>query len=131
VRREHHDHVSAVLLRSGLDVPQLRDLRLEPTQEPVTQLRPTLLATAEHDRHLDLVAGLEEPHHVTLLGLVVVRIDLRPELHLLDDGLLLVTPRFARLQCALVLELAEVHELADRWAGLRRDLDQVKVRFLS
>ena len=64
---------------------------------------------------------------MTLLGLVVVRVDLRPELHLLDDGLLLVTPRFARLQCALVLELAEVHELAHRRARHRRNLDQVQV----
>ena len=34
---------------------------------------------------LTLSPCLEEPHDVALLGLVVVRVDLRPELHLLDD----------------------------------------------
>src|SRR5439155_17368953 len=126
-RSEDHDHVTAVLLRCRLDDAELSDLLLEPTQEPVPQLRAALLASAEHDRHLDLVALLQEPHHVTLLGLVVVRVDLRPELHLLDDGLLLVTPGLARLDVALVLELAKVHELAHRRAGHRRDLDQIQI----
>src|SRR3954453_900927 len=127
VGSQHHDHVAAVLLRTGLDETEIRDLFAEPAQEPETQLGATLLATPEHDRHLDLVTRLEEPHHVTLLGLVVVRVDLRPELHLLDDGLLLVAPRFAGLQCALVLELAEVHELAHRRPRHRSNLDQVQV----
>src|SRR4051794_30114034 len=127
VGSQHHDHVAAVLLRTGLDETEIRDLFAEPAQEPETQLGATLLATAEHDRHLDLVARLEEPDHVTLLGLVVVRVDLGAELHFLDDGLLLVAPGFARLECALVLELAEVHELAHRRARHRRYLDQIQV----
>ncbi|GAA1037147.1 hypothetical protein GCM10009557_49860 [Virgisporangium ochraceum] len=40
---------------------------------------------------------------------------------------MLVTPRFARLQCALVLELAEVHELAHWGACHWRNLDQIQV----
>src|SRR4051794_16431701 len=127
VGSQHHDHVAAVLLRTGLDETEIRDLFAEPAQEPETQLGATLLATPEHDRHLDLVARLEEPHHVTLLGLVVVRIDLRPELHFLDDGLLLVASRFAGLECALVLELAEVHELAHRRPRHRSNLDQIQI----
>src|SRR4051812_37152695 len=127
MRRQHHDHVSAVLLRTGLDKSQLRDLFAEPAQEPETQLGAALLATAEHDRHLDLVARLEEPHHVTLLGLVVVRVDLRTQLHLFDDGLLLVAPRLACLQCALILELAKVHELAHWRTRHGRNLDQIQI----
>src|SRR6266516_808828 len=67
VGRDHHDHVTAVLLRCGFHEPQLSDLFRELAQEPETQLRPALFATAEHDRHLDLVARPEEPDHVTLL----------------------------------------------------------------
>ena len=65
--------------------PSSCDVLGEPLQQPEAQLGPGLLAAAEHDRDLDLVALLEEPDDVTLLGLVVVRVDLRPELHLLDD----------------------------------------------
>ena len=68
---------------------------------------------------------------MTLLGRVVVRVDLRPELHLLDDRVGLVAPGLTRLLRALVLELAVVHELADRRPGHRGDLDQVEIGFLG
>jgi len=68
---------------------------------------------------------------MTLLGLVVVGVNLGAELLFLDNRHLLVTAGFTGLLRSLVLELAEVHEFADRWAGLRRNLDQVEVRFLS
>src|SRR5262245_14494256 len=34
VRADHHDHVSAVLLRVALDVPELGDVRRHPLQQP-------------------------------------------------------------------------------------------------
>ncbi len=43
------------------------------------------------------------------------------------DGHLLVLARLALLLCRLVLELAVVHDLADRWAGVRGYLDQVEI----
>src|SRR5690606_21808976 len=95
-----------------------------------TLFRSGLLATTEHDRDLDLVALLEEPDDVTLLGVVVVRVDLRPELHLLDDRVRLVLARLTGLHGRLVLELPVVHELAHGRTGVRRDLDQVQVVLL-
>jgi hypothetical protein len=65
------------------------------------------------------------------LGAVVVRIDLRAELDLLDDGLCLVLARLPGLQRRLILELAEVHELADRRPRGRGDLHEVEVRLLG
>ena len=53
---------------------------------------------------------------MTLLGLVVVRVDLGAKLHLLDDHVGLVPPCLAGLLGVLVLELPVVHELADRRA---------------
>src|SRR6266568_6551322 len=64
------------------------------------------------------------------LGAVVVRVDLRAELDLLDDRLRLVLTRFPGLDRGLVLELAVVHELADRRPRGGRDLDQIEVGFL-
>ena len=78
-----------------------------------------------------LSPAFEEPDDVTLLGLVVVRVDLRPELHLLDDRVDLLLAVLTGLHGRLVLELAVVHELADRRASHRGDLDQVEVGLLG
>jgi hypothetical protein len=67
---------------------------------------------------------------VALLGAVVVRVDLRAELDLLDDRLRLVLARFPGLDRGLVLELSVVHELTDRGACGRRNLDKIEVGLL-
>jgi hypothetical protein len=131
VRADDHGHVPAVLLGRGLDEAKLLDIAGKTLQQPEAQFGPGLLTPPEHDRHLDLVPRLEEPLDVALLGAIVVRVDLRPELDLLDDRLSLVLARFPGLQRGLVLELAVVHELADRRPCCRRDLYQIKVGFLG
>ena len=68
--------------------------------------------------------------HVALLGLVVMGVDLRAELLLLDHRELLVAAGLPGLLRALVLELAVVHELADRGAGGGSDLDEVELGLL-
>ena len=98
---------------------------------PEPEFGPGLLTPPEHNRDLDLVALLEEPLNVTLLGAVVVRVDLRPELDLLDDRLRLILARFPGLERGLVLELAVVHQLADRRTRRGRDFHQVEVGFLG
>src|SRR5699024_2146899 len=127
VGRHDHGHVAAVLLGAGLDVPGLGDVVRQSLEEPEPELGPRLLTATEHDRHLDLGALLQETDDVPLLGLVVMRVDLGPELLLLDHGLLLVLPGLALFLRLLVLELAVVHDLGDRRARVRRDLDQVQV----
>jgi hypothetical protein len=131
MRTDYHDHVPAVLLRLRLDEAKLLDVDREPLQQLVAEFRPGLLATTEHDRHLDLVALPKEPLDVALLGAVVVWIDLRPDLDFLDDRLSLVLARLPRLQRGLVLELAVVHQFADRRPRRGSDFDQVQVCFLG
>src|SRR6266545_592683 len=128
VRTDHHDHVPAVLLWTRLDVTELIDVLGEPGQQPAAELRPGLLTAAEHDGDFDLVTLPEEPHYVTLLGLVVMRVDLWPEFDLLDDRVRLVLPRLAGLHRRLVFELAVVHEPSDGRPRGGRDLDQVEIR---
>src|SRR5204862_6714210 len=84
------------------------------------------LAPAEHDRAAGLVALLEELADGLGLEVVVVLFGLGPELHFLelDDRLLLLG--LVGLLLRLVLELAVVHDLADRRLRHRRDLDQVE-----
>jgi hypothetical protein len=90
VRPDNHDHIPAVLLRLGLDEPELFDISGQSLQQPVAAVGPGLLASPEHDGYLDLVSLPQEPLDMALLGAIVMRVDLRPELDLLDDGLRLV-----------------------------------------
>src|ERR671928_2112135 len=84
--REHRDHVAPVLAGRAVDLGDLDEVGGQPLQQPPPELGVGHLAAAEHDGDLDLVALLEAPLDVALLGLVVVRVDLGPHLHLLDDG---------------------------------------------
>ncbi|BBY00631.1 hypothetical protein MSEO_11300 [Mycobacterium seoulense] len=54
-------------------------------------------------------------------------VDLRSQLLLFDDGLLLVAAGFARLLRRLVFELAVVHDLADGGSGIGGDFDKVEI----
>ena len=118
VRSQHHGHVAPVLLGRGLDEAEVGHVVSQSLQQPEAELCRPAATTTEHDRDLDLVAPSQEPDDVTLLGLVVVRVDLRSELHLLDDRVDLVLAGLARLHGRLVLELAEVHELGHGRAGV-------------
>src|SRR3954453_6537004 len=131
MRGHHHDHVSPVLLGLELDVAELLHVLREPLEQPEPELGTRLLAAAEHDRDLDFVARFQEPHDVTFLGLVVVRIDLRPELHLFDDRVHLVAACLTGLLRVLVLPLSVVHELGHGRTGGGSDLDEVEVCLLS
>ena len=62
VGSDHHGHVAPILLRGRLDRTQLGHVLGEPLQQPEPQLGAGLLATAEHDGDLDLVATFEEAH---------------------------------------------------------------------
>ena len=90
MRTKNHDHVATVLLRRRLHEPQLLDVLGQALQKSEAQLGTVLFTTAEHDGDLHLVASVEESNYVTLLGLVVVLVDLGTKLHLLDDRVRLV-----------------------------------------
>src|SRR6204780_2122009 len=127
VRCQHHRHVASVLLGRRLDESVVGDVAAQALQQPVAQLGSRLLTSAEHDGHLDFRSRFQEPDHVTLFGLVVVIVDLGSQFLFFDDGLLLVLARLARLLRRLILELAVVHDLADRWSGVRRNFDKVEI----
>jgi len=99
MRPDDHDHVPAILLRCGLDEAQLFYVSGQALQQLEPELGPGLLTAPEHDRYLDLVALLQEALDMALLGPVVMWVNLRSELDLLDDCLGLVLARFPGLQC--------------------------------
>ena len=88
------------------------------------------LAAAEANGDLDLVAFLKEPQHVAQLDLVVAHVGDGAELHFLDLDLLLLLLGGLRLLLGFELELAVIHDAADRRIAVGLDLDQVHARFL-
>ena len=124
---QHHGHVAAVLAGLRLDHREIGDVLGDTVQDLHAELRVGHLATAEHDRELDLVAFAEEAHHVLHLGGVVVLVDLGPELHLLDDDVRGLALRLPAPLFLLVDVPAVVHDPADRRVGVGRDLDQVEL----
>jgi hypothetical protein len=58
-----------------------------------------------------------------------VRIDLRAELHLLDDDVRRLLPRFLAPLILLVLVLAEIHDPAHGRVGIGGDLDKIEAGF--
>src|ERR1035437_3829096 len=103
---------------------------LEVLDEPVENFPPVVearhLAAAELDGGLHLVALLQEPEDVLQLEVVIVLVDVRPELDFLDLGDLLLLLAFVLFLLLLERELAEVHDLADRGIGLLSDHHDVE-----
>src|SRR5436305_4596297 len=126
-RPQHHHHVPAVEERRRLYLPDLLHVLGQAHQQVAPALRVSGLPAAEHDRHLDLRALVEEALDVGLLGVVVVDSDLGPELDLLDVDRGLVLPGELRLLLLLVPVLPVVHDPGDRRIRLGRDLHEVEV----
>ena len=149
----HPERGERLLLRLADDVAELGTIEQRPQQDgrnmtmmlhhrelgqlvgqAVQDLLPALrmrdLASAEHDRDLDLVLVAEEALDVPLLGGVVVRRDLRAELDLAYDDVLLALARLLLLLSLLVLVLRVVEHPHDWRAGLSSDLDQVEIAVL-
>src|SRR5699024_10220604 len=77
VRPEDHHHVAAVLPRMGLDEAVLGDILGHAAQQLHAALGTGLLASAEADDDLDLVAAVKELLNIAALGLIVVGVDLQ------------------------------------------------------
>src|SRR6266498_148486 len=125
--REHRDHVAAVLPSRTVDLGDVHDVGGQSFEQAPAELGVRHLSAAEHDRHLDLVALLEEPLDVALLRLVVVVVDLGPHLHFLQGHQALLAPGLLGLDGLLVLVLRVVHQLGDRRPRQGRDLDQIEI----
>ena len=88
-------------------------------------------AAAEAQGDLHLVALLEELQHIAHLDVVVVGVGPGAELHLFDFDDLLLLAGFGFALLLFVLELAEVHDLADGRSCVGRDFDKVEARILG
>ena len=125
-RGEHHHHAAAFEHGVGFHLGDFLQLLKHPVQHLPPVLRVRHLASPEHHGELDLVPLFEEPAGVAHLEVEVVLLDPRAHLHFLQLHVVLLLARLARLTLLLVLELAVVHDAADRRPGKRRDLHEVQ-----
>ena len=129
--RQHHHHLPALEARLLLDLGDLGGVVLDAVEELVAELLVRHLAAAEAQGDLDLVAFLEEALHRAHLHVVVVVVDHRPELDLLDLDHFLFFAGFGRLLLRLVLVLPVIEKLADGRGRIRGDLDQIEPGLLG
>src|SRR5690554_94974 len=125
-RGKDHQHGPALHRRTLFDKSDVVQLTDNPVHLLARDLGVRNLTAPEPDSHLDLVAILQPAASVADLEREVVIGGLRPEADLLDLDLLLLAARLTLLLRLLILELAEVHDLADRRIGIRGDLNQVE-----
>jgi hypothetical protein len=116
----------AFLLRLGFGDADLTQVGNQPLENAPADFRMRIFPPAKEDRRFDLVALCQEALDVLLLELVVVLVDARAKLDLLDLDDLLMLFRLPRTLLLFVLVLPEVHDPADRRHGSGRDLDQVE-----
>ena len=127
--RQHHHHLPAFEPWLGFHLGDGRGVLLDPLEQLGAELHMRHLAAPEAQGDLHLVALLEEPPDRAHLHLVVVDVDVRPHLDLLDlDGALLLA-RLGGLFLRLIFVLAVIQDLAHRRLGIGRDLDQIEPGF--
>src|SRR3954471_3370282 len=129
-RRENHDHLPPFEARLHLDLGHFRCVFLDAIEKLRAEFLMRHLATAEAQRHLDLVALLEESLHRAQFYLVIMIVDHGPVLQLLDLDDLLLFARLGGFLLFLIFVFAVVEDLDDRRRGVGRDLDQVDSGFL-
>src|SRR6476646_1385533 len=125
-RRKHHQHLAAFHARMRLDLCYLGGLLLHPAEHRHAELAMRHLTTAEAHGDLHLVAFLDELEDLLHLRVIVVVVDVRTHLDLLDLLRLLLLALLGGLLLGLVFVAADVEELRDRRVGVGRNLDQIE-----
>ncbi len=127
-RRQHHRHLAAFQPRLRLDLRDRRGFFLDAVQELHAEILMRHLTAPEAKRKLYLVAIFKEALGGPHLHVIIMIVDVRAHLDLLDLDDLLLLAGLVGLFLGLILEPPVVHDLADRRRLVRRDLDQVQPR---
>src|SRR5262249_20843503 len=125
-RRQDHDHLAPFKASVLFDLGKFGGVVAYAVQKLGAELLVGHFAAAEPQCDLHLIAFLEEPLHRAHLHVVVVIVDHRTKLDFLDLDDFLLLARLGGLLLLLVLVLPVIEQLADRWTGVGRDLDQIK-----
>src|SRR6201996_3288208 len=127
-RQDHHD-LTSLEARILLDLGELGDIGLDLVEQLGADFLVGHFAAPVAQGDLDLVAFLEEALHCPHLHVIVVIVDHRPQLDLLDLDDLLFLAGLRGLLLRGIFELPVVHNLANGRTGVRRNLDEIHAGF--
>jgi hypothetical protein len=127
LRSEHHDHLAPFHFRHLLDLTDFIEVRAQALEHTHTDFLVGHFAATETQRDFRLVAVFEEADEVAQLDVVIAVVGTGAELDFLDLDDLLLKLGLVLLLRFLVLELAVVHQTANRRDRLRSDFDQIHV----
>ena len=88
-------------------------------------------AATETQCYFYFVAVFQKLENITHFDAVIIGVSVRAELDLFDLNRLLFLTRFGFTFLQLVFILAEIHNLADRWVRVRRNLNQFETSFFG
>ena len=125
-RRQQHHHLASFEARLRFDLGNRCGVDFHAVEQFIAKLLVRHFATAEAQGDLDLIALFEEALHRAHFHVVIVVVDHRPELDLLDLDDFLFFAGFRRLLLRLELVLAVIQDLGDGRNGVGGDLDEIK-----
>jgi len=126
-RGQHDAHAVAHHRRAAFHDADAGKVVLNGHEDLLTEVAVLVLAAAEHHGDAHLVVLLQEFLDVADLRVQVGAGDARVQADLFEHAGLLLFAVVALLLFLLVKVLIEIHHLADRRVGLRRDLYEVQV----
>ncbi|HEY3637048.1 MAG TPA: hypothetical protein VGK90_02770 [Rhizomicrobium sp.] len=112
-----------------LDLCNRVDIFLDAAKQFHAEVHMRHLATAEAQSHLHLVAFIEETAHRPHFHVIVVIVDRRAHLDLLDLDDLLLLARLGGFFLLFVFEFPVVHEFGHGRGSFRRNFDEIEPLF--
>ncbi len=128
---DQHDHLAAFHLGEVFDLASLFGVFGDTFQQFAAQFLVRHFAAPETQGDLHLVAVFQKLEDVAHLDFVVVGVRVGTELDFLDLDDLLLLAGLGFLLLSLVLELAIVHDLANRRVGVWRNFHQIQPGFFG
>src|SRR5262249_24313148 len=128
--RQNHDHLTAFEFRLLFDLCDRADIVLHTVEESGAQFLVCHFTAAKPQSDFDLVAVLKEALHRAHFHLIIVVVDHRSELDLLNLNDFLFFTSFRCLFLRLVLVLAVIQDFADWRRRVGGDFYQVETRHL-
>lgn len=129
--REHHGDLPAFHFWPLFNRRQLAQVLLDTIKQNTGNLLVRHFAPTKPQRNLDLIAFFKKAQYAAHLDLVVMVFRAGTKFYFLDFDLLLLFAGLSQFLALLKLELAIIHDLADRGIGIGRDFDQVQFCFGS
>src|SRR6202163_3521555 len=130
-RGQQHHHLPPLEPRKLLHDTMWLQVAADTLQQPDAEFLMRHLPPAKAQRDLGFVAFAEESDQIPQVDLVIALVSAGPEFDFLDLDLLELEPCLMLALGFAILELAEIHDPANRRLGQGGNIQQIEFRVLS